>query len=101
VAEQKIEKMYAFVTADAKNPEIENVVHIPGPWGGFVPLVGADMEKIGEIKKLVKEMVRKSGREIQLVEFTERKQLEVYIPLSKGESQIANRDVQSEANPAS
>ena len=69
-----IEKLFAFVVA---NPEGEGVIGMRTPNGNWIPLVGADKERIESLRDVAEGTAKASGRPVRLVEFSVRKDLEV------------------------
>lgn len=71
-----IDKMYAFI---ADNPEGEGVIGMHTPMG-WVPFVGADIARVESLRAHAEDIANKTGKEIKLVFFSERTEIEVIKP---------------------
>ena len=65
----KIEKMYAFV---AENDEGEGVMAFKSG-NIWMPMVGADFERIESLLPIAQEMSKVSGKEFRIIQFDNRK----------------------------
>ena len=70
----KITEMYAFVCEDT-GPDDEGVIaeNINGSW---MPLVGADMDRVESLKPIAARIRKTLGKKVKLVHFTRREDLE-------------------------
>jgi hypothetical protein len=74
----RIRSLWAWVTIDDDDDE-----SIPGarlPTGDWLPLIGADEERLRSLRPRVEAIARQLGRPISLVRFTERELIEVLDP---------------------
>ncbi len=69
----RIDQMFAFVAVDADGTEGVCAFQINGAW---VPLVGADMERVESLRPIARKLARASGRPITLVKFSNREMVE-------------------------
>ena len=70
----KITEMFAFIAED-NGPDDEGVVGMSaGQW--FLPLVGADMAMVNDIKPYALDIAKKTGKKVKLIHFTNREDLE-------------------------
>jgi hypothetical protein len=74
---KKIESIYAFLSVDEFG---EGVMGATLPNGVFMPLVGADIERINSLKPIVLEAVKDTKKTVRLVKFTTREELEIIEP---------------------
>lgn len=74
----RIEKMYAFIAVDPVDGT-EGVCSIMMQ-GNYMPLVGADMERVDSLKPHAQRIANVSGAEIKLCYFSKRIELEVIKP---------------------
>lgn len=70
----KIEKMYAFITKDENGEEGIMAELIGDKW---MPFVGGDWMRVKDLKKIAQVVTKESGKEIKIVEFSQRKVIEV------------------------
>lgn len=73
----RIDEMFAFVVIDETG---EGVTGFMGPNGQWFPMVGADMARIDQLRPMAHELARMSGKEIRLLKFSRREELEVIKP---------------------
>lgn len=75
--QQRVESMYAFLVVDDDGTE-----GVPAFFtdGGWMPLVGADMERVESLRNVARGLATDLGKRITLVEFTTRTEKEVYEP---------------------
>jgi len=64
----KIEKMYAFI---AENDDGEGVMAFKSGFG-WMPMVGADLERMKSLVPIAKEMSKISGKEFKIIQFDNR-----------------------------
>ena len=57
--------MFAFIAVDPEGGD-EGVVGVMKPNGEWVPLVGADMDRVVSLKPVAKQIARQTGREITI-----------------------------------
>jgi hypothetical protein len=69
--------MFAFVAVEDDG---EGICGFLMPDGKWVPLVGADMERIDALRPIAKEIAEQSGKTIRLIHFSTRRELEVIEP---------------------
>jgi len=68
----RIESLWAYLAVDAKTGD-EGVCGAPiGPGGSFLPLIGADEERIKSLRSLAQKIAAARGIKITLVQFTSR-----------------------------
>lgn len=72
----RIESMYAFVTVDPDD-DTEGIIGFSSPDGQWLPMVGADMERVEQLRPIATSIARQTGREVRVVHFTERVEVEV------------------------
>lgn len=76
----RIDEMFAFVADEGGGDEGVVATHTGAGW---MPLVGADMNRVDSLRPLAEELARITGREIRLIKFTNREDLDVLSPLRK------------------
>jgi hypothetical protein len=74
----RIEAMYAFVALDPDD-NTEGVVAFMTPQG-WVPMVGADLGRVEQLRPLAQEQAKELGLPILLLNFTNRTEVEVIDP---------------------
>lgn len=76
--ETKIDQLYAFVMVD----EEYNIEGILGYKRDSVALsmVGADLEKVEQLRPLAKQIANTYGKPVKLLLFSERKEVEIILP---------------------
>lgn len=72
----RIEQMYAFVMLDPAD-NTEGIPAFQGPDGMMMPMVGADMERVEQLRPIAEQMARVSGGKVTLCRFEVRTELEV------------------------
>ena len=72
----KIDKLFCFVVEDDKG---EGVPAFQGKLG-MMPLVGADMDRVEQLKGMAQIISNNTGKKITLCEFDNRKEIEVIKP---------------------
>jgi len=74
----KINVIYAFISTE-EGPEDEGIV--AAKFGDtWMPLVGADMERVNSLKPLAKQIAQTTGKRIVLARFTVREEIEQIVP---------------------
>lgn len=73
----RIDQMYAFVATDKDGTE--GIVGAATA-NGWMPLVGADMERVDQLRPLVKEIAKATNVTVRLLRFSVREELEVITP---------------------
>ena len=74
-----IKEMFAFIAVDDGDEGICGA-NLPGI--GFAPLVGADMERIDSLRPIARDIAMALGKEIKLVKFSVREELETINPIN-------------------
>ncbi|TET42665.1 MAG: hypothetical protein E3J66_03215 [Dehalococcoidia bacterium] len=69
----RIEEMYAFVAEDS-GPDDEGVVGFMADTG-WMPMVGADMDRVESLKPIAEHIARTTSKRIKLLRFTNREEL--------------------------
>lgn len=73
-----IDTMYAFIAVD---DEGEGICGFANPRTGmWMPMVGADLERIAELRPMAQEVANRSGKRLVLAHFTSRVDQEVIEP---------------------
>ena len=73
----RIESMYAFIQMDTDSTE-GVIAFLDGKT--WMPLVGADMARVEQLRPIAKETAALTGRPVRLVHFTNREEKEVINP---------------------
>ncbi len=81
----KIEEMYAYIAHEEGDPDDEGVCAFKVPAMGFekeqwMPMVGADEERMMSLKLTAQGIANITGQKITLVKFSVRTELETIIP---------------------
>lgn len=63
----KIQEMYAFVADNG--PEGEGIMGFKGPDGGWVPLVGADLTRVEQLKEIADQISKAAGIPYRILYF--------------------------------
>jgi hypothetical protein len=74
---ERIESIYAFISTDERG---EGVAGAPMGGLGCVPLIAADWARVESIRPLAQQIAKAFGREVKLVKFTTREELESIKP---------------------
>jgi hypothetical protein len=74
----RIERMYAFVVVD--DDGTEGIPSILAPDGMAMPLVGADVRRVDQLRPLAQAMAISIGKPIELVLFSDRMSIDVLSP---------------------
>jgi hypothetical protein len=69
-----ISEMYAFISTD---DEGEGVMAFLAQNGTWMPMVGADMTRVEQLKPIAINMGKAQGRKVKLIKFSQREELEV------------------------
>ena len=69
---KKILEMYAFVSQDKDG---EGIIGMKGPDGNWVPLVGAEMDRIESLKMIARKISKATDMKIRLIKFSKREDL--------------------------
>lgn len=69
--------MFAFVSEDGEG---EGICGFLMPDGKWMPLVGADMKRVEQLRPIAKDIAEQSGKTIRLLHFSTRRELEVIKP---------------------
>lgn len=73
-----IHTVYAYVVVHDSGDEAIPALTLPGPDGGVVmmPLIGADLERMTNLRRYALEVSKASGKPIKLARFTQREDME-------------------------
>ena len=77
--QKRIEQMYAFVALDPAD-NTEGIPAFAGPRGEPMPMVGADMKRVEQLRPIARQLARQIGVKITLCRFEVRTELEVIDP---------------------
>lgn len=72
----RIDRMYAFVVVDKDGTEGVAGMRTDDGW---LPLVGADFDRVDSLRPIAQHMADTFGHSITLVEFSTRRELEVIV----------------------
>lgn len=75
----RIEQMYAFVALDPED-NTEGIPAFPAPDGTPMPMVGADMARVDQLRPIAKLLATHMGLKITLCRFEVRTELEEFEP---------------------
>lgn len=64
----KVTEMYAFVAAD-KDGDDEGIMGFQGADGGWVPLVGADMNRVDSLREIARSISESTGIKYKILHF--------------------------------
>lgn len=73
---QSIDEMFAFISVDEYGEGLVGTLTRTG----WMPLVGADMSRVDSLRKMAQQVARDSGRDVKLVRFSNRTELETFKP---------------------
>ena len=77
---KRIDQIYAFVTVDPED-DTEGITAFHGPRSNaWIPMVGADMERIDRLRPIARDIAKATGRPIHLLRFSQRTGMEVIHP---------------------
>jgi hypothetical protein len=74
-----IDEMYAFVQTDPAD-QTEGVIGFLAPDGTWMPMVGADTERIEYLRPMAQQIATATDREVRVIRFTVREEIEVIKP---------------------
>ena len=74
----RIEQIFVFAALD-KSPDDEGVAAFK-TGEGWMPMVGADLKKVDQLRPIAEEIAHKTGKKIRVLKFTLREELEVIEP---------------------
>lgn len=77
--QRRIEQMYAFVLLDPAD-NTEGVPALHGLGGAAVPMVGADMRRVEQLRPIAQDLAHQMKAEITLCRFEVRTDLERFSP---------------------
>lgn len=74
----RIDEMFAFIAENEPGEEGVTGITVSSFSGSdiFMPLVGADMERMESLKQVAKELAATTGKPIKLVKFSKREEIE-------------------------
>ena len=76
----RIDSMYAFIQLDPAD-NTEGVIAFLDPVSHmWMPAVGADMERVEQVRSIAELTAKSTGHPVQLVHFTHREEIEVIEP---------------------
>ena len=75
----RIESMFAFIQMDTDNTE-GVIAMLDVSSGTWIPLVGADMDKVKQLRPVAQRTALTTGRPVHLIHFTNREEIEVIEP---------------------
>jgi len=77
----KIRALYAYLSHEKGDPDDEGVTaFMPGLSGQWMPMVGADKERMESLRPIAQGLANESGQKITLVKFSVRTDLETIEP---------------------
>ena len=65
----KITEMFAFVAEDKELPGDEGVIGFRNHYGEWMPLVGADMDRVSSLKPLADQVSQATGIKYKILKF--------------------------------
>lgn len=74
----RIETMYAFIAEDT-SPDDEGIIGM-NTGTGWMPLVGADMERVESLKPIAQSISRQTGKRVKILQFETRREIGVIKP---------------------
>lgn len=80
----RIEKLFAFIVLDPADNTEGVAAWLDPDTAHWVPMVGADMDRVRSLKPHVQRIANEANVEVRLVEFSERKELETIRPRPQG-----------------
>ena len=78
----RIDTIYAFIAQDENGDEGICGMQLPGS-NTFMPFVGADLDRVKDLKPLAQQIANETGKSIKLVHFTTRNEVEEIKPSTK------------------
>lgn len=83
---ERVERMYAYLIVDTEHG-MEGVPAFMDPeLGTWMPMVGADIERMQSLREIAREIADKTGEEITLCVFEGRVDIEKYQPVRSEEN---------------
>ncbi len=76
----KIDEMYAYIAHEENDPDDEGLTAFRGSSGAWLPMVGADEERMMSLKLMAQGIANITRQKITLVKFSVRTELETIIP---------------------
>ena len=76
----KITEMYAFIMEDEDGDEAIPAFYSQGSW---LPMIGADLRRIGQLRPMAQEVANQRGVPYRLVTFSINEDVETYVPPRK------------------
>lgn len=76
----RIESMYAFIQLDPKDDTEGIIAFYSGLDGTWMPMVGADMERVEQLRPMAQQTANATNTSVQLVRFTTREEIEEISP---------------------
>lgn len=73
----RIEQMYAFVMVDPAD-NTEGIPAFQGPGGMAMPMVGADMKRVNDLRPMAEDLAKTHKAKITLCRFEIRTEVEVF-----------------------
>lgn len=73
----RIEEMFAFIALDPAD-DTEGVTAALRPNGEWMPMIGADMDRMNSLRPVAREIAKASGQRVTLCRFTTREELEAF-----------------------
>ena len=77
--QKRIEQMYAFVVLDPAD-NTEGLPSFRAPNGVELPMVGADMKRVDDLRPIAQQIARQLEAKVTLCRFEVRTELEVFDP---------------------
>jgi hypothetical protein len=74
----RIDEMFAFIQLDPKDNTEGVIAYLSDV--GWMPMVGADMDRVEYLRPLAQNVADDTGRPVQLVRFTNREEMELLRP---------------------
>ena len=76
--QRRIDEMYAYIQLDPLD-NTEGVIAFLAE-SGWMPMVGADMQRVEFLRPIAQEVADTTGRPVQLIKFSTREELEMLRP---------------------
>ncbi len=76
--QRKIDEMFAYIQLDPLDNTEGVIAYLTEQ--GWMPMVGADMERAQYLRPMAQEIADGTGRPVQLIRFTNREELEMLRP---------------------
>jgi hypothetical protein len=65
-----VTELYAFVAVDGDDPEDEGIMAFAGMNGMMIPMIGADMTRVEDLKPIAKSAADAAGFSYKILSFT-------------------------------